>query len=526
MLKPLVRTDEELTEEKVGLITGHVPVNRPGKLKKGLAVTAAGTSVIAVAAVPYLVLRSVFFLTTKKENFTFEEMIHTNETVFWIFGPMTALLATVAIAPFNMYNAYDTVVQIRPTSQGLRCSNFMRMISAFFLTFTGSVNGYNTYHALNDVVQNPTVKQVLQYPLVTISVIFAGVSDARVFLVYLSRDIPTDWRYLSRGVKQLANLAKQNISLFRNSSRGRDRLMELTKKNLLNAIRNTLDDLRMKILLQLSDTDISRLKYLCEDRQWIAEQSSVEFQKYMTIAAVKFPLARFIGSEVFGSTISGLLAYYGNQNTYAYTALAVNSFLEYCFATNENSFLNFISGSISVISYFTGFFVSFFLIRDLFFRDIFKTTTKEDLKNRLPQLIIPLIPAFSFGLLNVILTALNENLSPVDKVLVALAAIMGATVVTRYGIEGGIEQIRGRPNVRRELAGITDTLMERFVSLPYEELVEVNKRFNQITTALNNNDAEQNYEGAVGQESEDEQVNLSPQRMAPINNKIVSGHIV
>ncbi|MGK2864920.1 MAG: hypothetical protein ACSLE0_23510, partial [Chitinophagaceae bacterium] len=70
--------------------------------KKSVALVATGASVIAVLPVPYLVARSVFYLITRQSEFTFQEMVQQGNVTFWIFGPMAALMATIAIAPFNM----------------------------------------------------------------------------------------------------------------------------------------------------------------------------------------------------------------------------------------------------------------------------------------------------------------------------------------------------------------------------------------------------------------------------------------
>lgn len=479
-------SSEVSPQETTTSLIVHSPLKRrPGKLQQGLAVTAAGISIIAVFAVPFLVMRSVFFLATRAENFTFEEMVNDNEVVFWIFGPSTALLATIAIAPFNMYNAYKTVINIQLTKKAFKYPALLRMLSGIFLTFSGAVNGYNTNFTIDDIwPRDSLAKSVLKYPIVSIGVLFAGVSDARVFLDYLIKDLTKDWRYLKRGSRIAYDIAKKRLPFFHNYQKI-PLPHKITRKDLLQQIRVNLDDLRTIILLALTDTEINQLKELHEDRSWMHDINSPDAQRYLQLFSKQFPMGRFFGSEIFGSTISGLWAYYGNKNTYEYTFKAVSSFLIYCGLRAENLFLLFTSSITSVMAYITGFFVSFFLIRDLFFRDIFKATTWAEFKQRLPKLLIPLIPALSFGLLNVILSVLNNSLSPLEKVIVSCSAIIGATVVTRYGIEGGIEQIRNRPNVRRELANITDELMIQFSSLGFEELQQINDKIAQIKNSLN-----------------------------------------
>jgi hypothetical protein len=453
----------------------------PGSLRKTVAMIATGTSVIAVMPVPYLVMRSVFYLATRQTDFTFQEMMDHGKVVFWIFGPTTALLATIAIAPFNMVNAYNTVINIKLTSEAMRCASLLQMISGIFLTFTGAVNAYNVNYAINDILRHhQTTKMALRYPCVSIGLLFAGISDARVFLLYVAKDTATDYRYLTRGTRHCYRKLQHHATFFA-SSNINSLVATKSRQIILNEIAEKLDDLKMILLLGLNDSEITQLKQLYENQQWITDFHSTQYESFTALLQRGFPLWRFLGSEVIGSLISGLMAYYGNQNTYEYTYKAVSELLSYCCLQSTNWLLRFVGGSIGAISFFTGFCISFFLIRDLFFRDVFKATTGPELLARIPLLLISLIPAFSFGLLNVILTVLNENLSPLNKTLVSCAAILGATVVTRFGIEGGISQLQGSPNIRRELADITNKLMKQFYLLPTEELDEINTHLTEIS---------------------------------------------
>ena len=94
--------------------------------------------------------------------------------------------------------------------------------------------------------------------------------------------------------------------------------------------------------------------------------------------------------------------------------------------------------------------------------------------------LLPLIPAFSFALLNIILTISNDNLSYQDKVMVCMAAILGVTMVYRYGIQGGLEEFMGMRNLRRELAAIPDQLMERCLALNDVDLATVHNAILQL----------------------------------------------
>lgn len=458
-------------EERNALLSISRPAHH-STLKKSLSIAATGTSVIAVLPVPYLVLRSVFFLAMKKTEFTFQEMITTDNAIFWIFGPATALMATIAISPFNMYNAYNTVINIQINKDSLSKSKIAKFVAGFFLTFTGAVNGYNIQYALHDIFkQAPLAATVLQYPFVSIGVVFAGISDARVFLEYALKEIPRDYRYLKRSGKKALETFRNKFNFFNYDSIDNP----LTKDEILSKIRYHLDDLVQIIMFLLPPDEVNALKPALD---------SDDSQSLLSQASRPFPLWRFIGSEVIGSICSGALAYFGNQNTYEYTYLGMTNFLSYLFSNSENLFFRIIASSTSAIAFFAGFSISFFLIRDLFFRDIFKMTSLDELKERLPKLLIPLIPAFSFGLLNIILTVLNENLSPLNKVLVSCAAIVGATVVTRYGIEGGLAQIQGQINTRRELARFTDSLMEKFSLLEKNELEDILAQFEQLKKPL------------------------------------------
>jgi hypothetical protein len=479
-----VLPDKEKEDDKRPLIMVEQN-NQAGTLKKSFAIAATATSVIAVMPVPYLVLRSVFYLVTRNSQFTFKEMIITNRVVFWVFGPASAILATVAIAPFNMVNAYNTVINIQFTREGMHGRTFLKMLSGFFLTFTGAVNAYNINYALNDILQNHnTTKKILSIPCVSVGFLFAGISDARVFLIYSVKEIPQDYRYVKRGLKTSANQI-MTCSFFKTQPVIHT-TEKLTRRELLDQLRSKLDDLRIIILLSLTDIEINQFKHLPDASQWVNDRNSAEFKQYIQIFNKRFPWGRFLGSEVLGSTLSGLFGYYGNKNTYEYTYKALSDFLVYCGLSSENYFLLFSGYASAIISYITGFLVSFFLIRDLFFRDLFKITSLDEFKQRLPKLLISLIPALSFGLLNVILTALNDSLSPINKIIVSCAAVIGATVVTRYGIEGGIDQLRNSPNIRRELANITDKLMNSFIFLNYEELREINTQFSKIINPLQN----------------------------------------
>ena len=55
------------------------------------AIVFSGLSVIAVLPVPYLTLRSISFLVTQQSDLTFNQMMHSDNSWFWFFGPLTAV---------------------------------------------------------------------------------------------------------------------------------------------------------------------------------------------------------------------------------------------------------------------------------------------------------------------------------------------------------------------------------------------------------------------------------------------------
>ncbi len=430
-------------------------------------------AVIAVAVVPYLVMNSVYYLSTHEKTFTFQEMMHSSNAVFWVFGPLTSILATLAIAPFNIYNTYKTIKAVM--QQNKHCMtpcNVLKTVAGIIFLSSGSVNGYNTNAAYRAVISDSrkTVNHLFCGSVTAIATIFAGLSDARVVIVYFGEDLPRDYRYLKRGVQhslQKMGCAKQSATSYQS----------LDRFALLEKLQKKLDDFRMISLLALTSREIQAHRSLILQTQWIYDTLSSEaFLTYKQLMNKPFPLQRYILSDVVGTGLSATLAYYGNMNVVNYAYLAIITFLEYCELPTDSRITHGFATTFSYIGYVIGMFLSFFLIRDVFFRDISKTIIRADftLRNILTTLL-PLFPAFSFGLLNVILTILNDELSSQDTILVSCAAIIGATVVSRYGIQGGLEEFRGKRDLRRELAGIPNLMMEHYKTLDGDQLLAIDE---------------------------------------------------
>lgn len=369
-----------------------------------------------------------------------------------------------------MYNAYSAVQEVYINQKALF---FLYLLPKIFLIFTGAVNGYIMNLAICDIFHQPSEKRLaLQYFIVSTTVLFSGINDARVLLQYIARDMMRDLRYLKRGLNALICKKYGPYQLMGEG---------VTRNDMLRQLKNDFDDLNIILTLILSDTEIEGYKHLILKQDWIERTRSTEFNFYLRIMSKPFPMCRFIGSDVGGSVISVILAYFGNHNTYEYTRKALSSLISYWFAvSNKNLFSNIISNLAAVIASVTGSMVSFFLIRDLFFRDVFKVVSRADLKKRFPLLLLSFVPALSFGLLNIIVTVMNKSLSSFEKIIVSCSGVISATVVTRYGIEGGIEQLRNKPRFRQELLKINYKISDFFDSLPEYQLKQMSDRINVI----------------------------------------------
>lgn len=428
-------------------------------------------SVVAVAPVPYLVLRSVYYLTSKEKKFTFNEIMHTSDAVFWAFGPLAAFLATLAIAPFNVYNTHKTIKQaFKKYGSYFTPVNLIKTAAGIVFLSSGSVNGYNTNAAIKDVItsSDSIPSQIFRDFNVFIATTLAGLADARVVMVYLTQDIPRDYRYLCRGLSYL--LRKSSPRLIINNSYARiDRVV------LLKKLRQKFDDFHNIALLGLTNAEIQANKRLIDSTEWIVQNVSEELTQYIDLMnRHRFPKKRFLISDGLGSIASAAMTYYGNLNVVNYAYLAITQFFDYCHLPKQRPESNAFANIFSYVGYIIGMLVGFFLIRDLFFRDVCKNIIKSDLTLRKAVIaLLPLIPAFSYGLLNVILTISNDSLSSDETILISCAAILGATVVSRYGIEGGLEEFRGHRNLRRELAALPDKMMKHYETLEMEDLINI-----------------------------------------------------
>lgn len=453
------------------------PRNRPPTSVpfKVLAAIGALFSVIAVLPVPYLVFRSIYYLITDETKFSFNEMMGSDNPVFWTFAPLIALLATIAIAPFNLYNTHKTIQAAQFEEGGFSYSILAQIAFGFLFLTSGSVNGYNMNYAFDDMFgeEKHVPRLITQISFVTIATVFAGIGDARVVLHYAKQDVPKDFHYLRRGLKSVLG----KCGLFGDNHRVRP---EQTRKQLLQGIRYKLDDVSNVCLMALTEADIKQHEELLKEQSWTQDMHSAEFQHFLTLMQKEFPYARYVFSDVLGTIAAAILAYFGNQNVFAYAKLAIVGFLEFCGATSGSSTVRIVGEIFSSVGYGVGFLVGLFLIRDLFMRDIAKATTFVEFKQRLPKTLLPLIPALSFGLLNIIMTALNTELSSSNKVIVSCAAIIGATVVSRYGIEGGTEELMGRHNIRRDLAGIIPKIMQYATTLDNDELKQFYDKLMQV----------------------------------------------
>jgi hypothetical protein len=435
-------------------------------VKKILALSGSCISIVAVLPVPYLVARSVYYLLTKEERFTFAEMIRTNKLEFWLLGPATAGLATIAIAPFNAYNTYKTIANCELDQRCLSLGRLISGLGGLLFLSSGMVNGYNMNYLCNDVIPYDSLaKRIAQYSLVSIGILFAGISEGRATLSYLQQDVPYRLRYVKRGI----NCSVSGIGLFRMSNQ------QPARKQLLAKLQAKLDDVKTICLLGLTDTELMQYAHLIDELKQVDTLARPALIELLAMSKKPFPSIRFACSEIIGTGLAGGLAYLGNQNVLNYAHEALVEFEHFCGLADDNILLQIINFVLPKLGYTVGFMLSLFLIQDLFFRDVLKATTGKEFLQRFFKLIIPLFPAFSFGLLNVILTALNTHLSPMEKTLVSLAAIIGATVVSRYGIEGGIEEVLGRGNPRRELANLTTSVMEKLQRWDRGQLLELER---------------------------------------------------
>lgn len=434
----------------------------------GLKVVAALGSVLPIIAalpVPYLVFKSVYFLTINQKNTPFHEMINNQNVGFWALGPIISFLALLAVAPFNVYNFYRSIKSIKNTEFSLRnihCKSTVLFLVRILALSFGFVNGYNLALAYNDVATDHSSigSQILRGILVGIATLLAGI-DSRVAIAGFKEEVPRDFRFLKYGFYHLRNRVQLNAH---------SRLLDNTRSNMLQELRKKCDNYRIIALLGLDDQEITMARDLIMNTDWIGDNSLPEFQRFLALMNKPFPIWRYLASEVIGASIALVFALINSINTWTYTQNAVTGFMGYLGTTKENTAIHVAAVFFSLISTSIGLGMSFFMIRDLFFRDITKPLTTKELLPRTLKTFALLIPALSFSLLNVALTFMNKELSPSTKVIVSIFSVLSATVVLRYAIEGGLQEWKGHCNLRRELAKIPEKIMMHAKTLPYTEL--------------------------------------------------------
>ena len=422
--------------------------------------------IVAALPVPYLVFKSVYFLTTDQQNTPFHEMINDKNGAFWALGPAISFLALLAVAPFNVYNFYRSIKSIKNTEFSLRnihCKSTVLFLVRILALSFGFVNGYNLALAYNDVATEHSSigSQILRGILVGIATLLAGI-DSRVAISGFKEEVPRDFRFLKYGFYRLKN----RVQL----STGHTRLLENARSEMLYDLRKQCDKYRMIALFELDEFVIERSRNLIMNNDWIEDSASSEFQAYLSLMDRAFPVRRYFASEVIGSLIALTFALINSVNTWSYTQNAVTGFMGYLGSKKENTGIQAAAIFFSIISTSVGLSMSFFMIRDLFFRDIMKPMTCHKLLPRTLKNFALLIPALSFALLNVALTFMNKDLSTTTKTIVSIFSVLSAAVVLRYAIEGGLQEWRGHCNLRRELAKIPEKIMTHAKILPDSEL--------------------------------------------------------
>lgn len=421
-------SDETLPLVDVTLeVSGESTESRGGRSVKVLATIGSALSVAAVLPVPYLVFKSVYILDGGDAEDSFHEILDNADAMFWLFGPLASLLGTLAVAPFNIYNTYRTV---RDFELGSGYSVSVKDMPYYFvraLAFSfGLVNGYNMALAYNDVIQPASIfARITRAMIVANATLFAGL-DSRVIFDKFRQETPQDWRYFKRAVAKIRSYFSFNIPA-------------------MTAIEQC-DDHRQIILYALTDRELH------QHRSVLDSENSSELAVGNIVANHPFPTARFLLGDIVGGVAAFGLSAFNSLNTWSYTHKSIGGFLSYTGLSSDNVGAKVITNTATVSSTLVSIFMSFFLIRDLFFRDIAKNVECHDIGKQSAVKLLTLVPALCFALLNVALTMGNDELSPTVKLLVSIAAILGSTTVLRYGIEGGVEEWRGRKNLRREMA--------------------------------------------------------------------------
>lgn len=410
-------------------------------------------SVMAALPVPYLVFKSIYLLTHRDEDVSFHDMIKTDRVLFWVLGPVASVLAMLAVAPFNMYNTYKTLSDFRHHQFSMRSLSLrqipyliMRLMAFSF----GVVNGYNMALAYNDVVGAGSVfSKFCRALTVAIATIFAGL-DSRVVFDKFRQESPQDWRYSKRAAKYLGSRCG-----FFSAAIDSPRLVGSVEFS-----EEACDDHRQILFYGKSFSDLVLNKSLVVDTAWLTDRRLESFQTYSAFIKDDFPVWRYLAGDVLGGVLSLSLSVFNAFNTWNYARKATINFFEYLGVAQESNGLLVAGTGTAFVSSVVSVLMSFYLTRDLFFRDLFKNSDYSHLGKKLAVKVGTLIPALCFALLNVALTFMNDSLNPTTKILVSAAAILGSTTVLRYGIEGGLQAWRGHVDLRREFAKIPQKISE------------------------------------------------------------------
>ena len=71
------------------------------------------------------------------------------------------------MAPFNMYNAYKIIADLKITRPGINFHYLLKILSGIILGTIGLISGYNANVFINDIwPQQSTAKKLIQYPLI------------------------------------------------------------------------------------------------------------------------------------------------------------------------------------------------------------------------------------------------------------------------------------------------------------------------------------------------------------------------
>lgn len=420
-------------------------------------------SIVAALPVPYLVFKSLYLLTHHNQNISYHEMIKTNNILFWIFGPLASIIATLAVAPFNMYNTYKTVTSFKNTNfsaQSLTFSQIPYAVVRILALSFGIVNGYNMFIAYNDVVcSRVLISIIIRVFVVTIAIIFAGL-DSRVAINKFAQEAPQDWRYFKRLLNYVTDTKHtgNNFSPISTTTYNSIQEFKLVNNNVFS--KEECDDQRQIIIYGKPYVELITHHSLIDNTDWIRYTNSQTFQNYLLFINDDFPIWRYFAGDVFGSILSLILGIFNSFNAWNYAQIATINFLTSIGINKHNVMLQIIAKSTALITSIISILMSFYLIRDLFFRNIFKKSNHKYNYKNIMMKVFTLIPALCFALLNVAMTIMNDSIDSTTKLFVSISAVLGSTTVLRYSIEGALEEWRGgEKDLRKQFAKIPERLI-------------------------------------------------------------------